>query len=356
MRSALNIARTGLGRTHSNPAVGCVIVKDGIILARARTADSGRPHAETQGLAQAGAAAKGAIAYVTLEPCSHTGKTPPCVQALIDAGVSRVVIATLDPDVRVSGKGVQMLRDADIDVVTGVLEEEARALNAGYFLAREQKRPLITLKTASTLDGKIATASGESKWITGTKAREYAHIERAQHDAILVGVNTVLVDNPSLTTRVRGLDHDTVRIVLDTNLRLKGDEQLFDYADKNPVWIVTSKPASEAKMLTGKGAEIITVPKNEGGQINLDAAMKVLAEKGLTRVLVEGGGKVVTSFLKAGLFDRVLWFHNASILGSEAHNAFQEMGVTSLNKKINLNYFTRRIFGEDMLDIYKKEQ
>ena len=354
MRSALNLARTGLGRTASNPSVGCVIVKDGIVLGRARTADSGRPHAETQAILQAGAAAKGATAYVTLEPCSHHGKTPPCAQALIDAGVSRVVIATLDSDERVSGQGVKLLKDAGIEVDVGLLEEEVRAVNEGYFLAKESGRPLITLKTASTLDSKIATSAGESQWITGEKARGFAHIERAQHDAILVGVNTVLSDNPSLITRVDGVDHDAVRIILDTSLKLKGSEQLFDNADENPVWIITSKTVNDAKMLVNKGAEIITVSKNENGQIDLPEAMKILADKGLTRVLVEGGGLTVTSFLKESIFDRVLWFHNASILGSDAHNAFQDMSVTHLDKKIKLSHIDRRIFGEDMLDIYEK--
>lgn len=356
MRSALNIARTGLGRVAPNPSVGCVIVKDGLVVGRARTADSGRPHAETQALAQAGKSAQGATAFVTLEPCAHIGKTPPCAQALIDAGLGRVVIGTLDPDKRVSGRGVSMLQNAGVAVVAGVLAEECHALNAGYFLAREQGRPLITLKTASTLDSKIATAHGQSKWITGAAARRFAHIERAQHDAILVGVNTVLADNPSLISRIAGVDHAPVRIVLDTQLRLKGGEKLFDTIDKNPVWVVTSKPESDAKTLLSMGAKIMTVPLNNNGQADLSAAMKILAEKGLTRVLVEGGGQVVTSFLKLGLFDRFLWFHSASILGSEAYNAIQGLSINSLNNSIKLDYFDRRILGQDILDIYKKAQ
>lgn len=356
MRSALNLARTGLGRVWPNPSVGCVIVQEGIVIGRARTADTGRPHAETQALMQAGSGAKYSTAYITLEPCAHVGQTGSCAQALIDAGVKRLIIATLDPDKRVSGQGVQMLYDAGIDVVVGVLEQEARKLNKGYFLRKEVRRPLITLKTASTLDSKIATSTGESQWITGEKARSFAHIERAQHDAILVGVNTILTDNPSLTTRVNGADHDTVRVILDTNLKIKDDYQLFDNIEQNPVWIITSKQADEAQTLIDKGVQILTISKSADGQIDLHQAIKILAEKGLTRVLVEGGGKTVTSFLKEGLFDRLLWFHNASILGSDSYNAFQEMHVTHLNERIKLMHSNRRIFGEDMLDIYTKAQ
>jgi len=356
MRSALNMARTGLGRVAPNPSVGCVILKDGLVIGRARTADGGRPHAETQALAQAGKSAQGATAFVTLEPCAHIGKTPPCAQALIDAGLGKVVIGTLDPDTRVSGQGISMLQNAGIEVVTGVLDGQCRALNAGYFLAREKARPLITLKTASTLDSKIATASGESKWITGVAARRFAHIERSQHDAILVGVNTILADNPSLTSRIEGVDHAPVRIVLDTQLRLSSQEKLFDFIDKNPVWVVTSKSKNEAQMLLKKGAEILTLPVNEDGQIDLKSLMGVLAEKGLTRVLVEGGAQVATGFLKCGLFDRFLWFHSASILGSGAYNSIQEININNLNNSIKLKFIDRRILGQDMLDIYEKAQ
>ncbi|NQZ13297.1 MAG: bifunctional diaminohydroxyphosphoribosylaminopyrimidine deaminase/5-amino-6-(5-phosphoribosylamino)uracil reductase RibD [Alphaproteobacteria bacterium] len=353
MRSALNLARTGLGRTWPNPTVGCVLVKEGKIIARARTADGGRPHAEAAALLEAGEKAKGAIAYVTLEPCSHHGKTPPCVVALTNAGVARVVIGTLDPDDRVSGRGVAMLKDAGIDVVVSVLEEEVRTANKGYFLKQESRRPLITLKTASTLDSKIATQAGESKWITGSAARGFAHIERAQHDAILVGVNTVLADNPSLTARVPGFNHQGVRIVLDTNLKLKDDEQLFKNTKENPVWILTACDVSEADHLIQRGAKIITVPK-KNDRVDLQAALKALTEEGLTSVLVEGGAEVVTSFLKIDLFDRLLWFRARTLLGSDAKNSVSEMQISSLDKMINLNHVESRSLGKDMLDIYER--
>jgi len=352
MKSALNLARQGLGRVSPNPSVGCVIVKDGIVLGRARTADGGRPHAETIALKQAGTAAKGATAYVTLEPCAHIGETGSCATALIEAGLRRVVIACLDNDARVDGQGVEMLQNAGIDVTIGVLEKEALALNAGFFLKNSQNRPLITLKTASTLDAKIAAPNGESKWITGEAARRFAHIERAQHDAILVGVNTVLTDKPSLSTRVNGVVHDPFIIILDTHLKLRENLQALDNMRKNKLLIVTTESASIAPDI---GATIIAVPKNDEGRIDLCVAMATLAEKGVTRLLVEGGAKVVTSFLNEELFDRVLWFKNASILGASSYSAFQETGVSSLNQSIKLDHQYRRILGQDTLDIFNKK-
>ncbi|MEM9468719.1 MAG: bifunctional diaminohydroxyphosphoribosylaminopyrimidine deaminase/5-amino-6-(5-phosphoribosylamino)uracil reductase RibD [Pseudomonadota bacterium] len=354
MRSALSLARTGLGRTWPNPTVGCVIVKEGIVLARARTADGGRPHAETIALNKAGEQAKGATAYVTLEPCSHQGKTGPCSAALIESGVKRVVIACVDSDERVSGEGIRMLEQAGIQVDVGVCEQEARDLNVGFFLNREGGRPFITLKTASTLDSKMVSESGKREKITGKEAHHFAQVLRAQHDAILIGVNTVLADNPSLTTRLDGVHHSIIRIVLDTHLKLKGDEKLFDSIEENPVFILTTKNMNEAKTLHEKGAEIVQVDANREGQIDLHQVMKALAEKGLTRILVDGGAQVVTSFLKEDLCDEFLWFRSGLLMGSQAYNSIQEFPLTNLNKLIKLNFEKRRILGDDVLDIYTK--
>ncbi|MEP5152674.1 bifunctional diaminohydroxyphosphoribosylaminopyrimidine deaminase/5-amino-6-(5-phosphoribosylamino)uracil reductase RibD, partial [Planktotalea sp.] len=213
MKMALSLARRGLGRVWPNPAVGCVIVKDGRIVGRGRTQDGGRPHAERVALAQAGAAAKGATAYVTLEPCSHHGKTSPCSHALIDAGIARVVAAMEDSDPRVSGLGFQQLRDAGIEVDTGLCAEEAARDNAGFFLKTEMGRPLVTLKLALTLDGRIATRTGDSQWITGPQARREVHALRARHDAVLVGAGTARADDPSLTVRDMGIARQPLRIV-----------------------------------------------------------------------------------------------------------------------------------------------
>jgi len=211
MRSALNLARQGLGRVWPNPSVGCVIVKSGHVIARSRTADG----------------AEGATVYVSLEPCAHQGQTGPCAQALIDAKVAKVIVAIEDSDPRVRSKGMEMLRDAGIEVVIGLMEDRARDLNKGFFYRHIYGRPMISLKTATTLDSKIATSTGQSKWITGELSRARAHLIRSQHDAVAVGVNTVIADDPSLTTRLNGVNHNPVRIVFDTNLRLTGSEKIL---------------------------------------------------------------------------------------------------------------------------------
>src|SRR5580700_4659831 len=228
MRTALGLARRGLGNTWPNPAVGCVIVKDGRVVGRGWTQKGGRPHAETEALARAGKGAKGATAYVSLEPCSHHGKTPPCAEALIAAGVSRVVAAVEDPDPRVSGRGIARLRAAGIAVEAGLCAAEAAELNAGFFCRVAQGRPLVTLKLAASLDGRIATPTGKSRWITGPAARERAHLLRAAHDAVLIGTGTALADDPQLTCRLPGLEaRSPVRIVIDRTLRLPATLRLF---------------------------------------------------------------------------------------------------------------------------------
>ncbi len=216
MRAALALARRGLGRVWPNPAVGCVLVRDDHVIGRGWTRAGGRPHAEAEALMRAGEAASGATAYITLEPCAHTGKTPPCAEALIGAGVKRAVIAVEDPDPRVSGKGIEMLKEAGMEVAIGIGEKEAKRLNAGFFSRITRGRPLITLKTATTLDGRIATGTGDSRWITGPGARRRGHMMRAMNDAVLTGIGTVLADDPSLTCRLPGLeDRSPVRIVVD---------------------------------------------------------------------------------------------------------------------------------------------
>jgi diaminohydroxyphosphoribosylaminopyrimidine deaminase/5-amino-6-(5-phosphoribosylamino)uracil reductase len=356
MKSALALARMGLGRTWPNPSVGCVIVKDGHVVGRGRTGDSGRPHAEVNALNMAGGDAQGAFVYVTLEPCAHHGKTPPCAQALIDAGVSKVIIACEDTDSRVAGKGIEMLRATEIEVVVGILGEQAMELNKGFFLRHSENRPLISLKTATTLDAKIATSTGESKWITGDLARKRGHLLRAQHDAICVGVNTVVTDNPLLNSRLKGVSKSLVRIVFDTNLRLKGTEKIFDNIADNPVWIVTNVDgASEkARDLVNAGADIITAPKNASGQIDLGKAMNEICAHGITRVLVEGGAGLMTSFMKLGLYDSLYWFKSGSVIGADGLSAAQTLGIETMDKKIHLTHSEQITLGADVLDIYKK--
>ena len=242
MMVALTLARRSLGNVWPNPAVGCVIVgADRSVVGRGWTKPGGRPHAETEALKQAGSWAKGSTAYVTLEPCSHYGETPPCAEALIAADVARVVIAIDDPDARVSGRGIAMLKDAGIDVEIGVGAAAAKKINAGFLLHRREGRPLVTLKTASTLDARIATHGGQSQWITGEEARRRGHLLRKTHDAIVVGIGTALADDPELTCRLPGMEGDSpVRVVVDTHLRLPLKSKVVQSAKKVPTWVVVS--------------------------------------------------------------------------------------------------------------------
>ena len=260
MRAALAMGRRGLGNTWPNPAVGCVILKDGHVVGRGWTQAGGRPHAETEALARAGEAARGATAYVTLEPCCHWGKTPPCADALIAAGLSRVVAAVEDPDPRVAGAGLARLRAAGLSVESGVCEAEAAELNAGFFQRVHTGRPLVTLKLAASLDGRIAAASGESRWITGEIARERVHLLRAEHDAVLVGTGTALADDPQLTCRLPGMaSRSPVRIVMDRDLRLPRTAHLVAEARRAATWVLTSGSANTERLaaLRAAGVEVI---------------------------------------------------------------------------------------------------
>ncbi|MBN8521257.1 MAG: bifunctional diaminohydroxyphosphoribosylaminopyrimidine deaminase/5-amino-6-(5-phosphoribosylamino)uracil reductase RibD [Alphaproteobacteria bacterium] len=356
MRVSMDLARQGWGRVWPNPAVGCVIAKDGYVVGRARTQDGGRPHAETAALAQAGDHASGADVYVTLEPCAHHGKTPPCAEALINAGVRRVVVGVADPDPRVNGKGIEKLRQAGIIVETPVMAEACRDINLGFFLKTTQHRPMITLKTASTLDGFVAMASGESKWITGDLARAYGRLERAEHDAVAVGVGTILADNPVLTARLSVGGHEPICIVFDTNLRSPFDANIFKNTDKRNVWIVCQDKADEDQVtrFTDLGVRIIPVPL-KGVHLDLKAAVSALAEAGLTRVLVEGGATLTTSFLKAGLYDRLLWFRSPDMVGAGARPAVGDMQIHALSARLGHVREEIRMLGTDILEIYRRK-
>lgn len=338
MRAAIALARRSIGQTWPNPAVGCVIVRDGQVVGRGRTAPGGRPHAETTALAMAGPAARGATAYVTLEPCSHHGQTPPCADALIAAGVALVVVACGDPDPRVNGQGLARLRAANVAVETGLLAAEAAPTLAGFFQRVREGRPQVTLKIASTLDGRIATATGESRWITGGPARRRAHLARAQHDAILVGIGTVLADDPALTCRLPGL-RTPVRIVLDRTLRTPARAQVLD--DTAPTWLVHDGS-------TWRGdAELIGVPAVPGG-LDLRAALQALGDRGITSVLVEGGAAVSGALLRLGLVDRILWFHAPAVMGDDGLAALHvaSLPMAELRRFTHVRHMR---LGEDML-------
>jgi len=321
MRSALGLARRGLGRVWPNPAVGCVIVNGATVVGRARTADGGRPHAEALALAEAGARARGATVYTTLEPCAHTGRTPPCTSALIAAGVARVVVAVEDPDPRVNGGGIAALRAAGVAVEIGCLGPEAEALNRGFLMRMTTGRPMVTLKMAASLDGRIATGTGESRWITGPRARSEVHLMRAQSDAILVGAGTVRSDDPRLNVRDLGIeDAHPVRVVVSGTLSLPRDGHLARTAREIPLWLChdDEAEADRREAWTELGAELIEVPFAPDGEMDLAALLELLGRRGLTRVLCEGGARLAAGLIEAELVDEIVCYTAGVVLGEAA--------------------------------------
>lgn len=345
MRAALSLAARHLGQTWPNPAVGCVIVDaDGHVVGRGSTQPGGRPHAETQALAMAGERAVGGTAYVTLEPCSHHGKTPPCAEALVAAGIERCVSAMEDPDPRVSGRGHAVMLERRVAVEVGTLADEAKALNAGFLTRIATGRPLVALKLATSLDGRIATRAGESRWITGEEARAFGHLLRATHDAIAVGSGTVLADDPDLTCRIRGLEHRSpVRLVLDRRGRVPATAKVF--AGGPPTWIV-GKAGDDVK----NAAQVIENTKdNAPGDV-----LAKLGETGLTRILVEGGAALATALLKAGVVDRLYWFRAPIVIGGDGLPGIMPMDVDRLAQGVGLRCVGRRALGNDVLELYER--
>nr|WP_106409248.1 bifunctional diaminohydroxyphosphoribosylaminopyrimidine deaminase/5-amino-6-(5-phosphoribosylamino)uracil reductase RibD [Pseudoroseomonas deserti] len=335
MRAALALAARGLGNTWPNPSVGCVITRDGAVVGRGWTAPGGRPHAETEALKRAGHAARGATAYVTLEPCCHWGRTPPCTDALIAAGVTRVVVAMRDPDPRVDGGGIEKLRAAGIEVTVGLLEAEARAINAGFVKVATRNLPLVTLKLASTLDGRIATRTGESQWITGPAARHAAHALRGRHDAVLVGSGTVLADDPELSCRIPGFARiPTVRVVADARLRMPATARMLREG-QGPVWIATrpGHPPEALAALQDAGATVFEVAPDASGQgLDAGALLRALAARGLTRILAEGGAGLAAALLRGeGLVDRLAWFHAPAVIGGDGRPALDALPLELLS-------------------------
>lgn len=350
MDLALSLGRRGLGSVWPNPAVGCVIVQGGRIVGRGWTQPGGRPHAEVVALAQAGEAARGATAYVTLEPCSHHGQTPPCAEALISAGIARVVVALGDPDDRVNGRGIAMFRAAGIEVVTGLGEAEARADQVGFLSRVERGRPMVTLKLAASLDGRIATATGESQWITGPEARRHVHAERMRHDAVMVGAGTARADDPSLTVRGLGAKRQPVRVVLSRHLDIPLDSVLARTAKEVPVWLIHGDRAPDGVVAAweGLGARCIAVPVVLG-RIDVAAALAALGQAGLTRVFCEGGGGLAASLLAEGLVDEYVGFTAGIALGAEGWPSIAAMGVGALADAPRLELVELRAIGGDVL-------
>ena len=337
MGLALSLARRGLGNTHPNPTVGCVVVRPDLgerIVGRGWTQPGGRPHAETEALKQAGDLARGATTYVSLEPCSHTGQTPPCTDALIAAGVARVVAAIEDPDDRVAGRGLSTLSGAGIATEVGLLADEAADVNAGYLSRRRSGRPYVTLKLALSLDGRIATRTGHSQWITSPEARAVGHALRARHDAILTGIGTVITDDPSLTCRLAGLAH------------------------RSPIRVVMAGKRSmpDGSVLAGRSEPPVRVFGGVGeGRPDPADVLEVLAKDGINSVLVEAGATLTAVFLASGLVDEMVCFRAPRVIGSEGLAAVGELGVDRLPEAKQFRLVEQRAAGPDTVERYRRD-
>ncbi|MEX3014338.1 bifunctional diaminohydroxyphosphoribosylaminopyrimidine deaminase/5-amino-6-(5-phosphoribosylamino)uracil reductase RibD [Gymnodinialimonas hymeniacidonis] len=355
MRLALSLGARGLGRVWPNPAVGCVLVRDGRVVGRGWTAPGGRPHAEVVALAQAGDAAQGATAYVTLEPCNHQGTTGPCAEALIASGVARVVIAARDPN-RIAAGGAARLRAAGVEVVEGVLEREAADAHRGFFKVQRDLLPMVTLKLATSIDGRIATASGESQWITGPEARRWVHGMRMRHDAVMVGAGTARADDPGLTVRGLGAVHQPVRVVLSRRLDVPVDGQLGRTARDVPVWMVhgPDAPGSAQEAWSKTGARLVKTQTGPGGQIDVHAAMMELAKAGLTRVFCEGGGTLAAALLSVDVVDDLALFGGGLALGAEGVPAIGAMGIAALGEAPRFTLESVSPVGLDSLVIWRR--
>jgi len=356
MQLALALGRRGLGRTAPNPAVGAVIVKDGIVVGRGWTQPGGRPHAEPEALARAGEAARGATLYVTLEPCSHVGKSPPCADAIIAAGIARVVSAIEDPNPQVAGQGHAKLRAAGIVVDVGTCADEAARDHAGHFRRVRDGRPHVILKLAVSPDDKIGAAGGKPVAITGEATRARVHLLRAQCDAVMIGIGTARADDPLLTCRLPGMaKRSPVRIVLDRALRLPGDGQLVHSAREVPLWVMTSDTAEApaAAKLGAAGVQVLRVKTSEHG-LDLADALRMLSDKGITRLMVEGGAQVAASFVEAGLVDEVWLLRGPNEIGAEGVAALGALPLGAITQSSSFRVRASEKLDHDTLTIYQR--
>ncbi len=356
MHRAITLARKGMGKTAPNPAVGCVVVRDGAIVGEGWHRKAGTPHAEVHALRQAGGAARGADVYVTLEPCSHYGKTPPCAEALIAAGVQRVFAAMVDPNPKVSGRGVEMLRSAGIEVTIGILERESRLLNEPFIKHVTTGLPFVILKSAMTLDGKTATESGDSKWITNEKSRRYVHKLRALLDAVMVGVGTVTADDPQLTSRIAG-GRDPLRIIVDSALTIPIHSRVLHLSSPARTVIATlAGSGPKAEQLRDCGVEILQCQEREG-RVDLHDLLARLGSMGVQSVLLEGGSRLAGEALRLGLIDKFLLFYAPKIVGGEAPGLFAGRSAGRMAEAVRLMDLKVRRFDEDiMIEGYPEEQ
>ena len=348
MRRALVLARKGSGRTSPNPAVGCVIVRDGVIVGEGWHRKAGTPHAEVHALRDAGSKAHGADVYVTLEPCSHFGKTPPCADALIDAGVKRVFVGMVDPNPKVMGRGIEKLRAAGIEVAAGLFESECRKLNEAFIKHVTTGLPFVIYKSAMTMDGKTATASGDSKWITSDKSRRYVHKLRSMVDAVMVGAGTVVADDPLLTSRIPG-GRDPLRVIVDSKLRIEPTAKVLTVLSPADTLIatVTSEPEKNVR-LVGAGGKVLICPTREG-RVDLQALLRSLGERKVQSILLEGGAELAGDFLRQGLIDKLLFFYAPKLVGGDAPGPFRGPGTETMAAGMRLRDISITRFDDDML-------
>ena len=349
MRRALRLAEKGRGRTSPNPMVGAVLVKRGKAVGDGYHARAGEPHAEIVAIKNAGEKVKGATLYLNLEPCTHYGKTPPCVPAVIKAGVRRVVVGMEDPNPLVKGRGLVHLKQAGLDVNVGILEKECHRLNEAFCKYIVKHEPFIILKMAATLDGKLATRNGESQWITGEASRRFVHRLRDQVDGVVVGIGTVLKDDPMLTARIRG-GRDPYRIVFDSRLRIPENAKVFDLSPSKAIVATTEMaPQDKIERLQEKGARVL-ISDSKLGKVDLKSSLLKLGELGLMSLLVEGGSQINGSFLDQGLIDKIFLFLSPKLIGDPmAPGIFNGAGVASLKEAISIRDLKVRKIGEDIL-------
>jgi diaminohydroxyphosphoribosylaminopyrimidine deaminase/5-amino-6-(5-phosphoribosylamino)uracil reductase len=356
MRLALALGRRGLGRSWPNPAVGAVIVKDGVIIGRGWTQPGGRPHAETEALARAGDAARGATLYVTLEPCSHHGKTPPCADAIIAAGIARVVSALVDPNPEVAGAGHWRMAEAGVVVEVGVGAEDARRAHAGHIRRVQDGRPHVTLKLAVSADGKVALAGRKPARITGEAASAHVHLMRAMNDAVLTGIGTVLSDDPLLTCRLPGMrERSPVRVVLDTMLRLPPGGRLAHSARQVPLWVMAGEgaPREREQALTAAGVVVLRVPGTRD-RLDLVAVLKLLGGRGITRLMVEAGPIVAAAFLRADLVDEATLLRSPSAVGADGIDALDGLPLSALTQSPRLRSLGSEAVAADMVELFER--
>jgi diaminohydroxyphosphoribosylaminopyrimidine deaminase/5-amino-6-(5-phosphoribosylamino)uracil reductase len=350
MQRAIELAARGLGRTSPNPAVGAVLVRGSQVIGEGFHLRAGLPHAEIEALRRVSSTTRGATLYVNLEPCAHHGRTPPCADAVIAAGVTRVVVGMVDPNPLVRGRGVRRLRRAGIEVKTGVLKEQCERLNEDFVLWVQTGRPFVTLKLAASLDGRIATATGDAKWISGALSRRWVHTLRNRVDAILVGAETVRTDDPQLTCRIRG-GRDPLRVILDGRLTIRPQARVCTQRSTAPTVVLTTEESGKTarrRMLERQGVEVLCFP-GEAGRIRLSAALQALGKRGVKHVLIEGGGQVAATALMENVVDKVTFFYGPLLLGSEGRPMVGSTGIDRIAEGIRLHMVEVHRLGDDVL-------